>query len=132
MANVISRVSPRTGPLTVLVSAARTATPDTQQFEILGHDARALHVIIDATAVTATPALTVTISGVDPLSGQVYTLLASTAIATVSTTVLKVGPGLTAAANAAANDYLPRVFRITATHGDADSITYSIGAHLCP
>lgn len=129
MANVIASLNGASRAFTVLPSAARTAAPDTFEFE----GARGLVgvvVVVDATAVTATPALTVSILGVDRVSGKTWTILASTAIATVSTTVLKVRPGLTAAANLVANDALPPVFRIVCAHGDADSITYTVGAHL--
>lgn len=130
MANVVRRLRPGAGVVTVLPSAARTATPDTQEFD-LGPGARGLHLVIDATAVTATPALTVTVAGVDRVSGKTYTILASAAIATVSTTVLRIGAGLTAAANAVANDLVPPVIRITCAHGDSDSITYSVAALIC-
>jgi len=128
MANVITRLNPALN-FTVLASAARTASPDTQEFEVPFRH-QALHLVIDVTAVAATPALTVTVAAVDRLSGQVVTILASAAISTVSTTVLKIGQGLTAAANLVANDLVPNVFRVTATHGDADSITYSIAGQL--
>lgn len=128
MANVVRQVVEATQSVSVLPSAARTATPDTEELELRG--ARGLHLVIDVTAVTLTPSVTVTISGVDRLSGKVYTLLASAAITAVGTTVLKVGPGLTAAANLVANDVLPPIVRITCTHGDADSITYSVAALL--
>lgn len=129
MANIVSRV-PADQHFTVLASAARTATPDTQEFELVGHSASGLHVVIDVTAVTLTPSVTVNVSGVDRVSGKTYTLIESAAITAIGTTVLKVGPGLTAAANTVANDIVPSVIRVTATHADADSITYSVGAHL--
>jgi hypothetical protein len=129
MANVITRISAREDVFAVLPSAARTAAPDTQEFEIAGA-VRGLIVVIDATAVTATPALTVTVAGVDRRSGKTYTMLASAAIATVSTTVLRIAPGLTAAANLVASDLIPPMLRITCAHGDSDSITYSINALL--
>lgn len=129
MANVITPVSNAGGVLTVLASAARTATPDTQEYEVAGFSG--LHLIVDVTAIVTTPSITVTILGVDRTSGQTYTILASAAITTVSTTVLKVGAGLTAAANSVANDVLPPIIRISVAHGDADSITYSVGAMLC-
>lgn len=132
MANVVTPLYSSDRVFTVLASAARTATPDTQEFDGSDADFRGAFFVIDATAVTATPALTVTISGVDRTSGKVYTILASAAIATVSTTVLQIGPGLTAAGNAVANSQLPPIFRVTASHGDADSITYSIGCCLIP
>lgn len=129
MANTITRVSNSAGQVTVLSSAARTATPDTYEYEVSGY--RGLHLTIDATASAATPSVVVTILGVDRASSSTYTLLASAAITGTGTTVLRVGPGLTAAANTVANDVLPPVIRIQSVHGDADSITYSIGMSLC-
>ena len=131
MANVITKLGPGTGRFSILASAARTAAPDTQEFELVAVGARGLVVVIDSTAVTATPALTVTVAGVDRLSGKLYTILASTSIATVTTVTLRIHPGLTAAANLVANDMVPPVFRVTCAHGDSDSITYSIGGMLC-
>lgn len=82
--------------------------------------------IIDVTAVTATPSVVFTIQGVEPISGNVYTILASAAITATGTTVLRVHPSLTASANAIAKDILPMGINIAAVHADADSITYSI------
>lgn len=113
---------------TVYASAARTATPTAVSIPTGRY--RYLHLTMDITAVTATPALTITIDGLDPGTGKYYNLLTSTALATVSTTTLRVGPGLTNSANLIANDVLPSTIRITVTHGDADSATYSMGANL--
>lgn len=125
MANINNGPIPG-GTFTVLPSAARTAAPDTQEFTTSGH--QYLTLVIDATAITATPSITVTVLGVDPVSGKTFTVLAGVAITAVGTQVLRIGPGLTAAANSVANDVLPGRFRISVAHGDADSITYSIGA----
>lgn len=114
----------------LLPSAARAVAQAYSSGDQDGTDIEFLHIIIDVTAVTATPALTVRIQGKDPASGKYYDILVSTAIATVSTTVLKVGPGLTAAANLVANDIVPSIWRVTVTHGDTDSATYSVGANL--
>lgn len=132
MANTIRKLTTDSMSFEVLPSAARTTDPDTQEFELLGrgYEYNGLDLIIDATAVTSTPALTVTVAGVDRVSGKLFTILASTAIATAVTTVLKIGPGLTPAANLAANDRLPPIFRVTCVHGNANSITYSIGGML--
>ena len=129
MANTITRVSSNAGRFEVYASAARTATPDTQELEVAGY--RGLHLIIDCTDATATPSVVFTIQGVDRVSAKVYTILASAAITGTGTTILRVGPGLTASANVVANDVLPPVIRILATHADTDSITYSVGASLC-
>lgn len=113
---------------TVLASAARTASVDSA--DLTNYNARGVHVIIDATAITATPSITATIQGKDTLSGKYYTILASAAITGVSTTILRVYPGITTAANLAAADVLPRTWRVSVVAGDADSITYSIGYSL--
>ena len=112
----------------LLPSAARTATVASR--DITNNFASGLHLVIDVTSVTATPSVVFTIQGKDALSEKYYTILASAAITTTGTTVLKVFPAATAAANAAANDILPTTFRVNAVHGDADSITYSVAASL--
>ncbi len=117
--------------IAVLPSGSRTANIDSDDFRNTG--AKGLHLTIDATAVGAGPpvaSITVTIQGRDSTSGKYYTILASVAIAAVGTTVLKVYPGLTAAANAVANDLLPEYWRVSVTHANATAITYSIGASL--
>lgn len=128
MANTIARVSNAAGQFTVLESAARTASPDTCEYEVAGY--RGLTLVIDATASAATPSVVVTVLGVDRASGKTWTLLVSAAITGAGTTVLRIGPGLTAAANLVASDLLPPAIRIQSVHGDADSLTYSIGASL--
>lgn len=132
MANVITRLLPGADRFEILASAARTADPDTQEFDVSGVDYRGAYFIIDVTAVTATPSITVTVAGVDRVSGQTFDILASAAITSDSTTTLQIGPGITAAANTDEDSYLPPVFRVSVTHADADSITYSIAGLLCP
>lgn len=129
MANTITRMSSSAGRFEVYASAARTATPDTVELEVAGY--RGLHLVIDCTDSAATPSVVFTIQGIDRVSAKAYTILASAAITGAGTTVLRVGPGLTASANVVANDVLPPVIRILATHADTDSITYSVGASLC-
>lgn len=114
--------------VTLLASAARTANANSADQTNGGH--KGLHVVIDVTAIADSPSVVFTIEGKDAVSGKYYTLLASAAITGVGTTVLRVFPGLAAAANAAANDVLPRTWRVTTTHDDADSITYSVGASV--
>lgn len=117
-------------PLTVLASAARTATVASSDFVNPGY--RGLHLIIDVTASADTPSVVFTIQGLSPLGSDYYTILASAAITGTGTTVLRVYPGLTAAANTVANDVLPHLWRVNAVHADADSITYSVAATLIP
>lgn len=114
----------------VFASAARTETEASTVFPNARH--RGLHLVIDATAVTDTPSVVFTVQGYSPLGDDYYTILASAAVTGTGTTVLRVFPGATAAANTVANDQLPAMWRVNAVHADADSITYSVNAILLP
>lgn len=117
----------------LLASAARTATVNGDDQS--DANAEGVHVIINVTALAATPSVVPKIQGKGPL-GNYYDLLVGTAITDVTvgtppaTIVLKLGPGIAPVANAAAADYLPDTWRVVMTHGDADSITYSVAAVL--
>lgn len=89
-----------------------------------------LILVIDITALTGTtPTLTVTIQGKDPHSGKYYTILASAALNATGTTVLRVFPSATAAANLAANDIMPRIWRVSyAIGGTTPAVTAKISA----
>lgn len=106
----------------VIPSAARTADAD---FTFTCQTIGGLFVI-DVTAVTATPSVVFTIQGVEPISGNTWTILQSAAITSTGTTVLRVHPSLTAAANTIAKDMLPQAININCNHADTDSITYSV------
>lgn len=112
----------------VYPSAARTATPAAVTYQC--SYARGIQVVVDVTAVGVTPTITVKIDSVDATSGKFYNLLTSAGISAVSTTVLRIYPGATVAAGLAANDCLAEAVRITVTHTDATTITYSVSAHL--
>jgi hypothetical protein len=88
-------------------------------------------VVIDITAVGGTPTLVVSIQGKDIASGKYYTILASAALATVSTTVLTIYPAMVAAANLVANDILPRTWRVSClVGGGTPSVTATVGASM--
>jgi hypothetical protein len=114
------------GALSVLASAARTASVDSA--DMTNWNWRGGHIVIDVTAVAATPSIVVTVQGKDNVSGKYYTILASAAITGTGTTVLRVYPGVAAVANLAISDVLPRTWRVSVVAADADSITYSVGA----
>jgi hypothetical protein len=112
-------------------SAARTATPTPYVLEL--SCISGLVVVVDVSAIVTAPSVVVTIDGVDTASGKFWNLLTSTALTAVTGAtprVLRVGRGLTAAANLVANDLVPEKVRITMTHGNGDSITYSVVAHI--
>ena len=107
---------------------ARTVTVSSA--DISNDFGKMCHVYIKVTARAGTASTTFTIQGKDAVSGDYYTILVSAALTTATTVILRVGPGLTAAANLIVNDLLPRTWRVTATHGTADAHTYSVGASV--
>jgi hypothetical protein len=113
----------------VLPSAARTATVNA---EIPTEAYSGAIFVIDADADPAAASITPHIEGYDPTTGSWYTILTGSAIASVSTVVLRAFPGATAAANLVANDYLPDRIRFRMAVADTDSITYQVGAILLP
>ena len=112
---------------TAFASIARIATPDPVDVD-MGR-AHGMVVIIDVTAASVTPSVVFNVDGFDPLSQKTWTLLDSAAITGTGTTVLRVGPGLTASANAVADDMIPAIVRIAPVHADADPITYTVTVH---
>lgn len=115
---------------TVYASAARTATPTAVTMSSKGRSR--LHLVIVVSSVTSTPSVVPTIDAYDTVSNSYYNLLTGVAITATGTTVLKIGPGLGAAANTSAADFLPNLWRVTMTHGNANSITYTVSAHMAP
>ncbi len=122
------------GPIPLLPSAARTASPNTIELQGTGR-ITAMTLVVDVTALTATGTLTVAIVGVDRPSGKTWPIVSTTAggVVAVSTTVLKVAPGITAATSTSmisVADILPPDVRVVVTAGNGVSITYSVTAHL--
>jgi len=111
---------------TLFASTARTATSVSSVLS--AEEVVSSVFIIDVTAASATPSVVFSIEGKDPLSESFYNIIDSAAITATGTTAIQVGMNIVAAANVAANKILPEEYRITATHGDGDSITYTVGA----
>lgn len=113
-------------------SASRTASANGADQANKG-PYRGLVLVIDTTLVPgAAPSTGFTVQGKDPVSGKYYTILASAAIVAVGTVVLRIYPGLVAAANLVASDVLPSTWRVITTHGNANPVTYSVAALLIP
>lgn len=110
----------------VYPSVARTATP-TPVIVALDEEVDAVEVLINATALAATPSVTFAIQEQDD-AGNWVSILTSAALTTAAPTAVRllVGKNVTAAANLAAQAILPKVIRIVPTHGNGDSITYSV------
>lgn len=113
-------------PVTILSSAARTAT--TISADIINFSAKGAHFIIDVIAFTGDPSIVVSIQGKDPVSGNYYDILVGTVFNIVDTFIMKVYPGLFDLHNLVSSDILPGTYRVVVTHGNTDSITYSVSA----
>lgn len=124
----ITRVR-RGEPFVVFPSQARTADATSDDFKIGGGPVTGLVLVIDATAIAATPSVTFVVRGYDPHTNKAYDIGTSAAVTAVSTKIVRVNPALTAAADIF-KDMIPNYFRIFADHSDADSITYLVSAHL--
>lgn len=115
--------------LNVFASEARTATPTAVTLKV-PQEAEAASVVVEVTAAADTPSVVFAFNLVDPTSGTVVAILTSAAVTAVSSNIYKISPHLTASANLIAKDHLPPLLQITATHADADSITYSASIHF--
>ena len=120
----------------ILPSAARVAAPTPVDIELYGEtqNCRGILVIVDVTAVTATPGLTLSILALDPVSGKAVALLtASSPLTGTGTAAYLLGAGVgTAGAGITqvAAFPLPPSVRFSVAHADADSATYSVGGLL--
>jgi hypothetical protein len=128
--------SPVQQSIVLLTSAARTATPTfaidgTGDYGALTNHQRfrGAHILLDVSALAATPSLTVDIEGYDYGSDSWYNILTSAAVTSISFNIYNVHPDLTAAANLVAADGLPYLWRATVTHADADSVTYTLAVN---
>jgi hypothetical protein len=120
------------GEVTFLAGAARTTAQNSPDANIkAGSGLRGLLLFVNVTAGTF-GSITVTIQGKDPITGTYYNVLVSAAIVATGFTVLRVYPGLVAAANLTASDVLPDTIRVTVAVGNANSITYSVTGQFVP
>ena len=113
---------------TLLASASRTITQTSA--DIPTYNMESIAVTLDMTVITAGPSVTLAINYKDPASGKYVPLLTGAAVTTISTNPYKLGPGLTAAANAIANAVLPDIIQIVVTANNANAGTYSVGYTL--
>ncbi len=116
---------------TALITHSAAAT-GTTGFDQGAGCAKGILLYIYISAITGTtPTLTVTLQGKSPVSDQYHTVLASAALNATGLTILRVYPGLTAAANLVATDILPTTWRVVSViGGTTPAVTASISASL--
>lgn len=120
---------------TLLASAARTATPTIATFD--NPDYRGAYLVLYISA--GTPSLTLALKAVDPLSAQSWTVKATGAGAVNATGVwiIRCYPGINAASglytgatDIGVSDALGPQYTAAVTHGNGNSITYTLGTLL--
>lgn len=108
---------------TLFASQARTATETGA--DQTNYNGRGIHLILNVTSIMGAPSIVLKIEG-KSASGVYYTLLEGLPVTATGTHIYKVMPWATPIANEASADLLPRTWRVVVTHGNADSITYSV------
>ena len=90
--------------------------------------------VLDVSAITDTPSIQAVVQVIDTLSGDYEAILRGGNVTTVSLNSYVVYPG--GISTAGGGDVvmvailpLPRKWRVTVSHSDADPITYSLTAH---
>jgi hypothetical protein len=114
--------------IVAFASAARTATVSSD--DLANPGAHSAYVVIDCTAVVSSPSVVFTVEGKDPASGKYFVIATSAAIVGTGTTVIRINDALTASGTTIYKDAAPPTFKVKATHGNANSITYSVGVML--
>lgn len=113
-------------PVTILASAAHTATSTSSVYDGIPSVYRGVLIVLDVTAATTG---TVTISVEDKLENGEWTeRLAGSAITNVGTTMLLLHPSAPDRANVSESTSLKYKWRVVATKGDATAKTYTITA----
>lgn len=114
------------GPLELFASAARTADPTA--VGVINHHWRGLLIVVDVTALAATPSVQPTIYVKDNNGDYNEIIYQGTAFTATGEHSYLVYPGAVAAdfdGTDCAGIPVPQDIQIGMVHGDADSITYS-------
>lgn len=116
--------------ITLYASAARTATPTAVVVDAMDYvnpDEKthlvSVTVVTNTTAIAATPSVTCLIGNYNPIADAYYDIEAGT-------TITATGTNLTHASLLGGGFQPTNKFRVTMSHADADSITYSVHANL--
>lgn len=111
-----------------LITATGATTTQTSPDQT-NANARGVKVVLNMTAV-GTGSVTLSIQGKDAASGAYYTILTGAAVVANGVTVYTIYPGVTAAANSAVADVIPRTWRVLVTANNVNPTSYTVGASL--
>lgn len=108
---------------TLLTSVGRTITTSSADFK--NYNARGVMCFWNWTIAGATPSLIFTIEGKDPISGLYFALATAAAQTTIGARIVIMYPTVTGGSSP-----LSLTWRVTITHNNANSNTYSVSADL--
>lgn len=114
-------------PTAIITATGATVTQTGA--DLPNFNGRGVKVILNMTVV-GTGSVTLSIQGKDLTSGAYYTILTGAAVAANGANVYTIYPGVTAAANAAVSDVLPRTWRVQVLANNVNPTTYTVGASL--
>lgn len=118
---------------TLQLTAAGAASINVAVANAIGARGIKAKIWINGAPTGTTPTMTVTLQGVDLISGQKWTLIVSAALNASGFTVLTVYPGLTAAANLTVSDVIPQNLNVNiAFGGTTPRFTGNISLELLP
>jgi len=118
---------------TLLSSGARTASNNSSDVNMWTW--RGVIIIIDVTSITNAPSITAALQLKDSTASKYLSLLTTGAITATGTyaLILHAGAPTVAASPLWAVGYqTPEIIRVAMTHGNSDSITYSVAMHMLP
>lgn len=112
---------------TLFASAARTATPTAVEFGVdLLRDVELIEVCIVTSAAGTTPSTVPTIEVYNELSASWQTVVTGAAITATGNVILRYGEEVAIVTNLAAQGIVAPRMRLSMTHGNATSHTYSV------
>jgi hypothetical protein len=110
-----------------LINASNVTTDQGSTLQT-NYNGRGVIVVFDMIDASASPSVTLQIIGDEPVTGTDWLILAGTAITANGVHVYRVYPGLTASANATANDIIPRTWGVATVANNANQATYKVCA----
>lgn len=123
-------IGPSSATLVSVAAGTGVTATASQEFVCKG-GVEAIEVLIDFTKVGAAPSVVFSIEGFDPESKKWFTLLASAAVIATGQAQLLVSHTSPNVTNVSAAHTVRSRMRLTATHGNTDSATYSATVTAC-
>lgn len=128
-----------TGKLvTLMTTSGRSADVGSSDVTNFGEttNVRGAYIILNATAITASPRITLSVQAKDAVSGNYQSVFTSTTgLTAAGTQTFLLYPGIGSAAGNITQVQslpLPIYWRVYIDHDDSDTITYTVGAQLLP